>query len=514
MKKILLIPLDERPCNYDFPRMLARGTDCQLAMPPREILGQKKIAGDTEAIWQWLTENVARCDSAVVSIDTLLYSGIVPSRLHHFTAEQLLERLQKLRELKKINPRLTLYAFSLIMRNPTYSSSEEEPDYYAQCGREIYLCGAIRHKRELGLASAEELEQLQEMERTIPQEALQDYLKRREINLEVNKEVIRLTAQGVLDFTVIPQDDSSPYGLTAKDQQVVRTLIDDQQVNLKVYMYPDADAVGNVLLARTINRLTGKRPMVFVKYASSAGPTVIPSYEDRIVSESIKYQILAAGGLVASSASEADLILLVNIPGGEMQDTLQEPKNGMIYQHTLPYDAFRNLPELIEYAGYAIEVLHKQVVFADIAYGNGGDPLLFSMLKQSGLLWKLAGYAGWNTSSNTLGTCIPMGMLHAIYGDTQGSRDFLAVRYLEDIGYDAVVRREVYDKGLAAPGPDTEHTDGRRGKTAATIHQLLQKFAQENLNDASHKVTVTDCWLPWNRLFEAGISAMVESKEL
>ena len=134
MEKILLIPLDERPCNYNFPEMLADDTDFKIVMPPKEILGNKKIAGDTDKIWDWLVENIKDCDNAVISIDTLLYSGIVPSRLHHFTTEYLLKKLEKLRELKKINPKLTVYAFNLIMRNPTYSSAEEEPDYYDDLG--------------------------------------------------------------------------------------------------------------------------------------------------------------------------------------------------------------------------------------------------------------------------------------------------------------------------------------------------------------------------------------------
>ena len=58
MKNILFLPLDERPCNYDFPQMLVEGTGYRLLMPPREMLGKKKQAGDTEAIWKWLLANI------------------------------------------------------------------------------------------------------------------------------------------------------------------------------------------------------------------------------------------------------------------------------------------------------------------------------------------------------------------------------------------------------------------------------------------------------------------------
>ena len=289
--------LDERPCNYNFPVQLAKETDFDLRLPPRALLGNKKTPSDNiEGLWQWLCEEAADCDAAIISVDTLLFSGIVPSRLHNQPTGLLLEKLNRLSQLKLNNPSMTLYAFNLIMRNPSYSSSDEEPDYYGEYGREIHRFGVIEHLREIGLASESDMEELNQIQRSLPKEYLNDYLTRRQKNLEVNKRVVELTAQHVIDFLIIPQDDASLYGLTAKDQRVIRQHIADCKVALRAYMYPDADAVANTLLARYINQATGRTPLVYVKYASGTGASVVPLYEDRIVSESIKYQILAAGG--------------------------------------------------------------------------------------------------------------------------------------------------------------------------------------------------------------------------
>lgn len=38
----IFIPLDERPCNYEFPYMLAEGTELTVERPPLSILGLKK----------------------------------------------------------------------------------------------------------------------------------------------------------------------------------------------------------------------------------------------------------------------------------------------------------------------------------------------------------------------------------------------------------------------------------------------------------------------------------------
>jgi len=514
MKKILLIPLDERPCNYDFPQMLAACTDYELIVPPKNILGKKKTPGDVEAIWSWFINNVKDCDDAVVSIDTLLFSGIVPSRLHNECIEVLAAKLERLRDIKSNHPDLKMYVFNLIMRNPTYSSNDEEPDYYGQWGAEIHRLGVIRHLKELFIATDDEIAEHEKLIQMLPKEYLDDYLNRRIVNIEVNKKIVELAAEGLFELTLFPQDDASPYGVTAKDQQLIRNKIRQLNVELCVYMYPDADAAVNTLLSRAINTRENKKPLVFVKFASSIGSAVIPDYEDRIVGETIKYHILAAGGLVASCASEADIIMMVNIPSGKMQDRWTEIDSGISLPQTLEYNANRTLVELIEYADYAIETLRKKVVFADIAYCNGGDPLLLRLLKQKDLLWKLAGYAGWNTSSNSIGTCLPMGMIFNIYGSTKAHRDFLALRYLEDIGYCSIVRRDVILEELLSSGLDSQKVDGERGKIAEIIQKRLQNFADAYLSNNNHKVTVTDCYMPWNRMFEVGLSVnngMIES---
>ncbi|MCL2662308.1 MAG: DUF4127 family protein [Oscillospiraceae bacterium] len=510
MKKILLIPLDERPCNYDFPQLLAGDTDYELVVPPREILGKKKQCGNVDAIWSWLLEHIVDCDDAIISIDTLLYSGIVPSRLHYENAETLISKLERLREVRKALPSLNIYAFNLIMRNPTYSSDDEEPDYYGLWGAEIHRWGVITHRKELDIATEDERQELDNINKRLPKEHLKDYLNRRAVNIEVNKKVVELTAEGLFTFSLFPQDDASPYGLTAKDQQLIREKIRHHDVDLNVYMYPDADAAVNTLLARAINNREHKRPLVFVKFASNVGGAVIPDYEDRLVGETIKYHILAAGGLVASCVSEADIVLMINIPSGGMQDRWTEIDSRSELPSTIEYDANRTLIELIEYADYAISQLNKSVVFADIAYCNGGDHLLFRLLRQKDLLWKLAGYAGWNTSSNTIGTCLPMGMIYSIYGCTKAHIDFLALRYLEDIGFSCYVRRDVILEELPRiTGLDSQKIDGPRGNVAEIVHNRLQKFADESLSGNHKTVKITDCYMPWSRMFEVGMEVHV-----
>ena len=127
---ILFLPLDERPCNYLYPQMIvSSNTSIKLTMPSLNILSQKKNPASFENIRTYLLEQAKNQEALVISLDMLLYGGLIPSRLHHLSQETLEKRLEVLKEIKQINPRIKIYAFECIMRCPQYNSSEEEPDY-------------------------------------------------------------------------------------------------------------------------------------------------------------------------------------------------------------------------------------------------------------------------------------------------------------------------------------------------------------------------------------------------
>ena len=161
MPRILLLPLDERPCNFLYPAlMVEKCTDVQLLLPPKELMGSKKRPAPFLLLAQWLEKNFSCCDYAVISIDMLVYGGIVPSRLHHQTTRECLDRLHLLADLRARYPQVKLFAFSLIMRAPCYNSADEEPDYYAEHGSSLFRVGVLRDKIQRNLATAEEKSEL------------------------------------------------------------------------------------------------------------------------------------------------------------------------------------------------------------------------------------------------------------------------------------------------------------------------------------------------------------------
>ena len=121
-------------------------------------------------------------------------------------------------------------------------------------------------------------------------------------------------------------------------------------------------------------------------------------------------------------------------------------------------------------------------------------------------MYQLAGYAGWNTSSNTLGTVIAQSMIYQQYGATPEHMNFLALRYVEDLGYDSVVRKYLSNGPIQELGLDKFQLDGERGYVAEMVRSHLEQFIEQHLQEDGVQIDIQDCYMPWNRMFEVGLS--------
>ena len=495
MGKIVMLPLDERPCNFGYPSMMPK-TEHQLILPPKEIMGKKKIAGDTAKIAEWLLSNVKETDAMVLSLDTLVYGSIVPSRLHNECEEELIKRADLIKKLRELNPNMKLYVFGLIMRCPKYSSSDEEPEYFAKFGKEIYLSGRYAHMEEEGILSEEERIDFDRAKSVVGKAELKDYLDRRKTNLDVLLHSLKYVTDGTVDYFIIPQDDAAPYGYTAKDQMIVREYLKKNILHRKTAMYPSADDTGLTLLARAMAEAEGVRPKVYVHYSSSKGGMTIPRVEDRILAETVKYHILSVNGVQVYSLPEADIVLCINV-GSVMVD----PWHPLT---VTSYDIERNLAEFTNYMDYAIS-MGKIVSVADIAWLNMGDWELVSLMHEEDLLLRVHSYAGWNTSSNTIGTTLCQAILYMIGKDEAGNKSFLLHRYYEDIGYMAYARSYVTEKYLPDMGLDYCNTDGENGEASKLVKQEIDAYMKENYPKLAKEVAEIDITMPWKRMFEIDI---------
>src|SRR5699024_11544091 len=105
--------------------------------------------------------------------------------------------MNRLKQLHKKNHELTIYASNLIMRTPRYSSSDEEPDYYEDWGREIFLQAYLEDKSRQNKLSDEEQSELNAIKNVLPEHFVRDYEVRRKFNLQVNHYILELVLEGV-----------------------------------------------------------------------------------------------------------------------------------------------------------------------------------------------------------------------------------------------------------------------------------------------------------------------------
>jgi len=498
--KIAYVPIDERPCNTSVVERIAQSAvDLELIIPPVECFGLKKRPADTEGLWEWLNQVGKTADALILSIDMLLYGGLIPSRLHHFAAEKGADFIHRLRSFHHAHPKLLIYGAISIMRTPQYSSNDEEPDYYQEWGRELFLRASLIDKQNRDLLSQEDQNLLNQIQAVLPKEYIEDYETRRSFNLSITSEMLYLVDQGVLMFLSIPQDDSAEYGYTALDQKIIVSKRERLRLQQKVHMYPGSDEVGATLLTRVFSELKQIRTKIYPLWSSTLGPQLVPMYEDRPFAESMKSHLLAAGCQFVENPEAADLILAYNTPGRVMQESWEQTKKD------ITYTSFRNL---LNFVDQITEYLHegKKVILADSAYANGSDLELISLLDNAEVLDQLLSYKGWNTNCNTLGTTIAQGVLGQ-FGHPRMIRENILYHLFDDCFYQAKVRMEMVEDFLPQFGlnyfdlkEQAEVVNLERNKRLLTCYkELIWKSFQ------GIKIEEVQTYAPWNRMFECGI---------
>ena len=512
MTKVVFLPLDERPCNYDYPKQLSAMTDLEFVLPDRKLLGGKKKPANYSLIQDWLLSETKNADYLILSIDLLVYGGIVPSRLHHLSAVEWRQRLAQIHELKKNNPALKIYAFNLIMRAPAYNSSEEEPDYYGDFGQLIFKYGWLSDKTDRGGLTDLEEKELENSLIEIPETVLADFLERRKVNAAVNRAVIDLVDQEIIDFLIIPLDDNSKFGYTAKEQRSLIFDIEEKNLFDKVHIYPGADEIGCTLLARVFTKEKNYSPKIHTRYSSTNGPFIIPKYEDRRLNESVKAHVTAAGGILTDASINADVQLLINSPAvGESNVAEQIPYR----ERDRSYFSEVNIRELAQVMDYFLKN-GQFVALADVATCNGGDQALMKLIVKMGLHHRLHAYAGWNTSGNSMGTVLA----HAVIGSYYFNRNewenvrnksyqFYASRVIEDWGYQSIVRQKVLEEILPTFSADYFDLNNAQEPIEDYIQTYLIDFI-DNVLDWKD-VEITNLHLPWSRMFEVGFSVNLKN---
>lgn len=456
---IAFIPIDNRPVCYTLAQQIAAiDRDLALFLPPREMLGDLNRSADINGIFSWL-KKLENIDSIVVSLDTIAYGGLIPSRRSSETFEEIKKRMESFFALLR-EKNAKVYAFSSIMRISNNNINEEEKEYWSLYGEKIFKYSYELHKNAPDT----------DVKADVPPEIIQDYLKTRQRNFEINKMYLNLSKQGVFETLVFSKDDCAKYGLNVGEAQVLEESIRANALNALVKT--GADEIPLSLLSRA---LAGGRVIKIAPVFTQKDYTNrISKYEDVSVSDSVRGQIELAHCEVAD-VSDADIILVVN-------NFKQEQGELVMGVDVEGFDGEIELPQ-------------KPYLIADILNANGADNSFVKKFFEKQIDWdKFLGYAGWNTTGNTLGSalCCAIVKFLANNPDEAAFKKVQAVRFLDDWAYQANVRKALklrFDK------PDVE-----------ALKTLMQPFEKTLQEKTGLDLSTTKYSYPWNRFFEIEVS--------
>lgn len=466
MKKIALIPIDNRPVCYTLPKMIADiDSDIELVMPNRKLLGSLTKYADTNALFEWL-EDVRNVDYIVISADTLIYGGLIPSRRIEADFDEIEQKVIRLRNILLKKEDCKTLVFSSIMRISNNNCNEEEKEYWSEYGEKIFAYSYNLHRAEIE-GNNEARRKADELSKEIPKEILIDWLATRARNFEINKLYIKMYDDGLLDKLIYSKDDCAKFGLNVKEANYFAYEAENRK---NVLVKTGADEIPLTLLSACVT--DGKEIKIAPIYTKPEEISKISKYEDISVQDSVNSQILTAGAKV-STPDKADLILYVNNFTNEQGELAMNV-------NTAPFDG-------------EFQHFDKPYFIVDILNANGADNKFVAKMFENSATKDFYGYSAWNTTGNSLGSGIAVALTKFLaekYNDL-AFKKVESVRLLDDWAYQANLRKIFKSENLT----DLEEVKKRFLPYEKTVSNFL--------GTKELKITYS---FPWNRFFEIEVN--------
>ncbi len=465
MINIALIPIDNRPVCYQLPKQIAcLSKDCNLILPDIKLLGDLNHSADIDSILKWL-DSLTDIDVIIITLDTIAYGGLIPSRRSNDKIDVIKSRIDKLKKIIE-KKKIKVYAFSSIMRISNNNVNEEEKEYWNLYGKKIFEYSYNLHK----MNKLKEIDSsvMTEITTEIPQDIISDYLETRKRNFEINKYYVELKRLGYINTLVFSKDDCSEYGFNVEEAEALKEL--SKEIS-DIYIKTGADEIPLTLLSRALNK--EKRIKIAPVYTNPDYINKISKYEDISVKESVESQIELAGGIV-SDENNCDLILLVN--------NFKEEQGELVMNIKVPlFNKKLVLPD-------------KPYFIADIMNANGSDNNFVKELFEQNSFKEFYGYSAWNTTGNTLGSAIAVALTYfgTKHPDKNAFEKLQLTRFLDDWAYQANVRSKI--------------RNNYENLSATVLKMNMQNYEKFICKKFAIKKRKIEYKFPWHRFFEIEIN--------
>lgn len=475
------LPVDGRPVvRAQVQQLVALAEGYRLRCPAIEALGDFRVPADRDALADWLRAQADAAAAWVLSLDMLVYGGLIPSRFIADDEASLKARLALLRELKR--PGVPLTAFAATMRISNNCVAEEEKPYWNPHGADLWAWSFHSDRfTQTGDAGSQALAATHAAR--VPEAIRADYLATRSRNFALNRAALDLVEAGVIDRLILPQDDTAEFGFNIAERRQLQAEVAARGLGDRVLIYAGADEVMHTLCAWTVARLRGDAPLRLAVQPTDAAhwQQLMPLYEDRVLPLALDAQLQAVGAQAVEQGAE--LLLLLHTQGKAQGDwAMRKPLPSRPGVDAAAWDRLRE--------GLPLAV-------ADDAHANGGDPEFVEALARRLALPSLAGYAGWNTSSNRIGSLLAQLVLARGAWSSSANQAVVALRLAEDLLWQAGLRQTLRDRVVEGELPS--------GELEAQAAELMLAEGNARLVDWGFVQRVRRAWLPWRRSFEIGL---------
>ncbi|MDR0268513.1 DUF4127 family protein [Paenibacillus sp.] len=511
MKKILYVPLDDRPVNLDDVIVQGRAAGIQVIVPKADVVKNRldteasaeggtlvntydPVFGNTQNIGQFILDHMSSVDGFIISTDMLAYGGLIGSRRFRTSGggaypgydPATTQLLDVIREIKKSCPHKPVYVLDTIMRLATTvfvegltQSAYDEARAFAQQPRAV----------------ASDFEAILEGYDTQPDGThfgtpvhfdKEQYYNARRHKFKSNYYILdQLVRTGAIDFLAVGVDDSYTQGVQANEIAYLEEYVNQQlggsggQNPDRVIILPDADGLGHSLMGRMASHLNrcSSKPRYSVQYFGPDGSSIINPYEYMSVHDNIRHHVDMIGGrFVTTGTYDVKIVAITSADQAAAAVTHIE----------------------------ANDKQHIPTVVIDFVGGGASDETVTQALLGSASTGVLLGYSGWNTAGNKIG--LSLGMAQSRYAllvtenqhpsldaavNAHGS--LLFKRFLKDYYYKKLTIAEVRTYSRAhtlytnVPYADQNMLLFNSPEDYQVLTDLLRERMQTNTRDLSEK---------------------------
>lgn len=495
MKKVVYVPLDDRPANLDDVILQGKAAGIEVLTPEASVIRNRMddtgeiegtevvgtsgaVYGDPAGVQQFLRQHAGEADGFIISTDMLIYGGLIGSRRlredgggeypnYDPAVDALLDTVAG---LKRDYPNKPLYLLDTVMRLATTTMAEG-------LSIEVYNeSRALTMKPRLPLTEFDDILSGYDLqpdgtpyEDTVYLDKERYYNARRH-KFKTNRRVLEtLVRDAGVDFAAIGVDDASTQGVQANEIRWIEAHIDEWlsgsngQNPDRAVILPDADGLGHVLMARMAARLHGgstapAKPVVAVRYFGRDGSEIVNPYEYMDVHRNMLRHIDIAGGTYigdgrspitaqtesakTENANTAPTASAEAAPSGQASSPAAE----------MPFDLELIALTSEDAVGGAIAHMEANrsaqipTLVVDFTRNGSAGVVVTPALLNSPATGSLFGYSAWNTAGNKIGMSLGMALSRFFFlkKETQERQLGLALdahgsllfkRFLKDYSY-------------------------------------------------------------------------------